>query len=205
MLTAKIVNNFLGVDDSYKAPEALFKMMLDDEKRPRLFDKFLEIDCDLSRDWFVDYFQEEHAERKRFNQDFTPLSVTEILSRIVGDGKNYFESAAGSGGLMITAWDMSQKETSVFKYDPREYWYQVEELSDRAVPFLIFNMAIRGMNGVVLHGDSLERDFKNVYFIRNDTPDFLRYSEVIVMPRTEMLMEELNILSWREDLEEVTE
>ena len=170
--------------------------MLDDEQRPRLFDKFLEIDCDVSRDRFVDYFQEEHAERKRFNQDFTPTSIATLLSRIVGDGKTYFESAAGSGGLMIAAWDRAQKATSVFEYDPREYWYQLEELSDRALPFLIFNMAIRGMNGVILHGDSLSRVFKNVYFIRNDTPDFLRYSEVIVMPKTDELKKELNIEEW---------
>lgn len=196
MLTAKIVNELLGVDDSYKAPESLLKIMLDDKQRPILFDKFLEIDCDVSRDWFVDYFQEEHAERKRFNQDFTPRPVADLLAQIVGSGNTYFESAAGSGGLMITVWDRARKATSIFEYDSRQYWYQVEELSDRALPFLIFNMAIRGMNGVILHGDSLTRVFKNVYFIRNDTSDFLRYSEVIVMPKTDELKKELNIEEW---------
>lgn len=198
MLTAKIVNELLDVDDSYKAPESLLKIMLDDEQRPILFSKFLEIDCDVSRDWFVDYFQEEHAERKRFNQDFTPKSVADLLAQIVGSGKTYFESAAGSGGLMITAWDKARKATSIFEYDSRQYWYQVEELSDRALPFLIFNMAIRGMNGVILHGDSLTRVFKNVYFIRNDTPDFLRYSEVHIMQKTELLKREFDIRGWSE-------
>lgn len=196
MLTAKIVNELLGVNDSYKAPEALLKIMLNDEERPKLFDKFLEIEYEMGHDWFVDYFQEEHAERKRFNQDFTPKPVAELLAQIVGGGRNYFESAAGSGGLLISAWDKSRGEASIFKYSPRAYWYQAEELSDRAVPFLIFNMAIRGINGVILHGDSLEREFKQVYFIRNDTDDFLRYSEVIVMPKTEMLMKEYDIRKW---------
>ena len=95
MLTAKIVNELLGVEDSYKAPEALLKIMLDDTKRPQLFDKFLEYEQLLGRDWFVDYFQEEHAERKRFNQDFTPPAVAQLLSEIVGGGATYFESAAG--------------------------------------------------------------------------------------------------------------
>ena len=54
-------------------------------------------------------------------------------------------------------------------------------------------MAIRGMNGVILHGDSLERTFKEVYFIRNESTEFLKYSEVFVMPKTEMLMAELDI------------
>jgi len=198
MISVELVNGILGVDDSYKAPEALMKIMLDDEKRPKLFDDFLEHEPFLSRDWFVDYFQEEHAERKRFNQDFTPEAIGNLLGGIVGGANKYFESAAGSGGLMIKAWHQHRMDAGPSRFDPRSYWYQVEELSDRAVPFLIFNMAIRGMNGVILHGDSLERTFKNVYFIRNDTPDFLRYSEVLVMPKTDELKNELNIGEWSE-------
>ena len=89
-------------------------------------------------------------------------------------------------------------KASIARADPRAYWYQVEELSDRALPFLIFNMAIRGMNGAIAHGDSLERKFKNVYFIRNDTPEFLKYSEVHVMPKTEMLKKEFDVADWIE-------
>lgn len=198
MLTAKIVNELLGVDDSYKAPEALLKIMLEDETRPQLFDKFLNYEQLLGRDWFIDYFQEEHAERKRFNQDFTPDAVGTLLAEIVSSSNKYFESAAGSGGLMIKAWHKHRIDAGPAKYDPRAYWYQAEELSDRALPFLIFNMAIRGMNGAILHGDSLERKFKNIYFIRNDTPDFLRYSEVHVMPKTAMLKKEFNVVEWAE-------
>ncbi|MDT2532228.1 hypothetical protein P7D93_20515, partial [Enterococcus raffinosus] len=78
MLTSKIVNELLGVDDSYKAPESLLKKMLDNDERVKLFDDFLKIEQELDRDWFVDYFQEEHSERKRFNQDFTPLPMAEL-------------------------------------------------------------------------------------------------------------------------------
>lgn len=193
MLTSKIVNDLLGVDDSYKAPESLLKKMLDDNERSKLFDEFLGIEQELDRDWFVDYFQEEHSERKRFNQDFTPLSMSNLLNQLVGNSITYFESAAGSGGLLISAWDQNRAEACDLRLDSRNYWYQLEELSDRAVPFLIFNMAIRGMNGVVLHGDSLERAFKEVYFIRNDSSEFLKYSEVFVMPKTEMLKAEYDI------------
>ena len=193
MLTAKIVNNLLEVDDSYKAPESLLKKMLDNDDRVKLFDDFLKIEQELDRDWFVDYFQEEHSERKRFNQDFTPLPMAELLNKLAGNSRTYFESAAGSGGLLISAWNQNRAEACENKLDSRAYWYQVEELSDRAVPFLIFNMAIRGMNGVILHGDSLERTFKEVYFIRNESTEFLKYSEVFVMPKTEMLMAEFDI------------
>ncbi len=69
-------------------------------------------------------------------------------------------------------------------------------MSDRAIPFLIFNMAIRGMNGVVTQCDSLERKAKEVYFIRNDSDNFLGFSEVIKMPHTEDVEKELNIHEW---------
>ena len=77
-----------------------------------------------------------------------------------------------------------------------EYWYQVEELSDRSLPFLIFNMAIRGMNGAILHGDSLTREFSDVYFIRNMSSQYGPFSEVIVMPKTKTLMQEYDIHKW---------
>lgn len=85
---------------------------------------------------------------------------------------------------------------SILTYDPRAYWYQVEEMSDRAIPFLIFNMSIRGMNGVVVQCDSLSRYAKDVYFIRNDTDDFLAFSEVIKMPHTTELKELYKISKW---------
>lgn len=193
MLTSKIVNDLLGVDDSYKAPESLLKKMLDNDERVKLFDDFLKIEQELDRDWFVDYFQEEHSERKRFNQDFTPLPMAKLLNQLARNSRTYFESAAGSGGLLISAWNQNRVEACEYRLRSSSYWYQVEELSDRAVPFLIFNIAIRGMNGVILHGDSLERTFKEVYFIRNESTEFLKYSEVFVMPKTEMLMAEFDI------------
>lgn len=179
--TAKQFNEILGIDDSYKAPEALLKIMLDSKKRSETLDLLLENESILDRDWFVDYFQEEHAERKRFDQDFTPISVTNLLSGISGSGNTYFESAAGTGGLMVSAWNKHRIDAGPARFDPRKYWYQVEELSDRSIPFLLLNMSIRGMNGVALHGDSLTNEFKNLYFVRNDTSDFLVYSEIHVI------------------------
>ena len=85
---------------------------------------------------------------------------------------------------------------SLFTYDPRNYFYQVEEMSDRAIPFLLFNMAIRGMNGVAIQCDSLSRKTKEAYFIRNDSDNWLGFSEVIKLPHTKAVQEELNISDW---------
>ena len=85
---------------------------------------------------------------------------------------------------------------SIFTYDPRNYWYQAEEMSDRAIPFLVFNMAIRGMNGVAVQCDSLSRDAKEAYFIRNDTDNWLGFSEIIKLPHTDAVRNELGISRW---------
>lgn len=170
--------------------------MLDDEKRSQLFNQFLEEEWRVDYEWFHEYFQNEHADKKIKKQDFTPNSVSELLARLSGQNNTYFEAAAGTGGIMIQAWNNHRFAAGPANFDPRSYWYQVEELSDRSIPFLIFNMAIRGMNGAILHGDSLLREFKNVYFIRNDSADFLNFSEVIPMPKTDELIQELNIKRW---------
>ena len=69
-------------------------------------------------------------------------------------------------------------------------------MSDRAIPFLIFNMAIRGMNGVAVQCDSLSRDAKEAYFIRNDTDNWLGFSEIIKLPHTDAVRNELGISRW---------
>lgn len=197
MLTTEKINQLLGITESYQAPQKMLDIMLDADKRKVLFDSFLEHKTDLSREWFHSYFEDEHSDRKKKKQDFTPVSVSKLLTKMVAaDSKIYYEPAAGTGGIMIQAWHEQRLKAGPARFDPRAYWYQVEEMSDRAIPFLIFNMAIRGMNGVAMQGDSLTREFKKVYFIRNDSRDFLAYSEVIKMPQTEALAKECYVLEW---------
>lgn len=213
----KTVNELLDIDESYKAPEKMLSIMLDDQKRPQLFKKFLKVSTDLSFDWFHEYFEDEQAERKSKKQDFTPDSIANLMNDLVSDGKpinTYYEPAAGTGGILIKRWwnDRLHDQVgnplhdrpggdlfslfSVFTYDPRAYWYQVEEMSDRAIPFLLFNMAIRGMNGVAIQSNVLTREAKEAYFIRNDSNDFLAFSDVIKLPHEKSVLEELQLKAW---------
>lgn len=214
------VNSILGIDDAYKAPDKIMELISDKESREMLFEKFLNVSSDLSFDWFHQYFEDEQAQRKKMKQDFTPDSVARLLSRVVNVGKKnnggtrtYFEPTAGTGGILISRWDYNRRNdalnfkgangyhqlpkwASVLTYDPRRYWYQAEEMSDRAVPFLLFNMSIRGMNGVVIQCDALTRQTKDIWFIRNDTPDYERFSEIIKLPHTELWAKEFNVAEW---------
>lgn len=198
MISSATINQLLGITESYQAPQKMMDFMLDDSKRVKLFDEFLKHEHRMDYEWFQTYFQDEHADRRIKKQDFTPQSVSTLLAKIVAGGNVYNEPAAGTGSILIKTWWEQRLRESPLTYDPRSKWYHAEELSDRAIPFLIFNMSIRGMNGVILHGDSLTREFKGVYFIRNDSPDYLTYSEVIKMPETEALKRELSIYEWKE-------
>lgn len=200
MLEIEEINKLLGVDDSWKAPEALMKMLMRREQREGLFKQFLEKESDLSFDWFRNYFESEAADRKNKKQDFTPDSVTKLLTKIIGDGKTTIDSAAGTGGITISKWWNDCTKVLPWDYLPSNYLYWTEELSDRAIPFLLFNLAIRGMNAVVVHIDLLSREgCKGVYFVQNGADNFLGFSSINAMPKTKAVQEFYNVKSWSSD------
>lgn len=203
MLRIQEINKLLGVDDSWKAPEVLMKALMERDQREELFKKFLEKEHDLSFDWFRNYFESEAAERKNKKQDFTPDSVTKLLTKIIGDGKTTIDSAAGTGGITISKWWNDCTKALPWDYLPSNYLYWTEELSDRAIPFLLFNLAIRGMNAVVVHIDLLSREgCKGVYFVQNTADNFLGFSSINVIPQTQEVNQFFNVNSWAPDATE---
>lgn len=190
-------NKIFGIEDSYQAPEKIMKILYDKDKREKLFRELLEAnDYNVDFDWFYEYFQEEHADRKNKKQDFTPKSVAELLTRLSDTKENeglYYECCAGTGGIMIKNWDYYRRKFSPFDYTPDLQYAVVEELSDRCIPFLLLNMMIRGMNGVVVHVDCLTRKCKNAYFICNVNNDHLQFSGITNIPHTKYFEEELSV------------
>ena len=154
MLSIEEINKLLGVDESYKASSVLFKKLMSKDERQKLFKVFLAKETDLTFDWFTDYFQEEHSDRKKNKQDFTPAGVVTLVNRLLGSTQFNADICAGTGGLTIKRWS-ENKEAHIY----------CEEYSDRAMPFLLFNLAIRNMDAVVFHGDSLTRKAKGYYRI----------------------------------------
>ena len=217
----KTVNNLLGIDDAFKAPSRLMEILLKKEEREELFRNFLKIDTNLEYDWFHEYFETEQAERKSKKQDFTPDSVAKLAKSIACEPRHtdYYEMAAGTGGMMIARWVYNIKEdpvfvlkrketmvndvltSSIFTYSPRAYWYHLEELSDRAIPFLLFNAAIRGMNAEIIQCDSLSRKAKRAFYVKNDSDNFLAFSDILEIPKTDDFAKFLDV-EWNLDEEE---
>ena len=196
MLTDKI-HEILKVNDSYKTPARLLELIFGNEEE--LHDVFIQM-ADLfgnkyDFDWFHEYFQEENAQRKTNKQDFTPHSLSVLMNRLAdieNDNHTYFESAAGTGGILIDRWHQDRIKHSPIFYKPSMYFYYVEEYSDRALPYLLFNMMIRGMNGCVIHGDSLTGEAFGAFFVHNEK-DVDGFSKLKVLPYREFTEKELNI------------
>jgi type I restriction enzyme M protein len=125
---------------------------MQDQRRNVLFETFIAEEQDLSFDWFTEYFQAEQSDRKNKKQDFTPDGIVTLTSLLLGSTISSADICAGTGGLTIKRWS-ENKDASFY----------CEEFSDRALPFLLFNLAIRNVNAIVRHGDSLTRNFKVTY------------------------------------------
>jgi hypothetical protein len=69
-------------------------------------------------------------------------------------------------------------------------------MSDRAIPFLLFNLSIRGCNANVLHIDSLGRRCKAAYLVENARNDMMGFSDVIELPHNDKCMEAFDIREW---------
>ena len=152
MITGEDINKILQIKESFKLPEKLMSILLNSEERGEVFQKFLDLETDLSFDWFTNYFQEQHSNRDNMMQDFTPAELTKILPSLAKDFKTVVDVCAGTGGLSIACWNKN--------HDAEFY---CEELSERALPLLLFNMSIRNITGYIVNKDVLSNEVFAVY------------------------------------------
>lgn len=197
----KEINKLLKIEDSYQAPDRLLEILYNKEEREKLFVDFLHLfRFDVTYDWFHEYFQDEHADRKTQKQDFTPNSIGNLLSALTGPqiGGTIYDPCAGTGGLTVQKWDYDRKQHSPFEFKPHWYLYHCEELSSRAIPFLLFNLLIRGMNAVVIHCDVISRKAEGAFFVQNDYDDHMKFSSLNLLPYSESTSEFLRI-EWKNE------
>lgn len=161
-MTAETINQIIGINESYQLPDRMMEILLSEEKE-KVMDEFMNAGEKLDHDWFTEYFEEEHSNKSKFSQDFTPHSVGRIVAEIAGQAEMIADICAGTGGLTIELWNKNKNA-----------YYHCEEISERALPLLIFNMAIRNMNGEIYHCDTLKLDIMTVYELRKGK----KYSEI---------------------------
>lgn len=204
----------LGRDEFYKiagvTQHAEFEEYLNDilfkpKERNHFYQELLKVDKDVYVDTFKQYFEDYAAERKSNKQDYTPDEVSGLLATLTRTkippetGWSGYDPTAGTGSLLIQKWKDDQLSESPFSYAPHNYLYMAEEMADNVIPYLLHNLALRGMNCIVIHGDVLERNVKQIYFVQNSEDDFMKFSDINVMPHSDTIAKEFDVHKWIED------
>lgn len=116
------------------------------------FQKWADLVPDMTTDNLQPIFQYYMADRKEKMQDYTPKSLALAACMVAGahNAKSVYDMCAGSGALTIQAWNINPNCKFI-----------CQEFDERVIPFLLFNLAVRNINAVVIHGDVLsEEQFK---------------------------------------------
>lgn len=147
-MTNEEFNDLIGIRESYEMPERLMEI-LTGESVCEFYEKMLTLNIDLSKDVLRDYFQEEHGDRGKLKQDYTPDCVCKLVRRLSGDDKDVLDVCAGTGALSIACGAGG--------------YHRAEEVSTRALPVLLLNFGIRGYRGEVALRDVLTGEAEQIY------------------------------------------
>lgn len=199
--------NIAGVRQHSEFEKYLKEIVFIRGKREAFYDGMNAIVPDLAIDSFKPYFELYAAERKSFQQDYTPDELTALLAKLTrSDVDEYaksqysgYDGTAGTGGLIIQKWQDDRIQETPWSYAPHRYIYRADELADNVIPYLLHNLAMRGMNAIVVHGDVLTGQAKQVYFIQNSKDDYQAYSDINVMPHSAACAKEVGVTEWVED------
>lgn len=152
MTVSEILKEQLEFVESYQMPDKLLGALLDDDRRELLFEAFS--DFDLTKDFLNYYFQDEQSERKGLKQDYTPECLCDLIRQLSGEPVEVFDLCSGTGSLSIPFW-IKNKQTR----------FVCVEFSERAIPMLLFNLAIRKMDATVYRADALKNEVFECYDI----------------------------------------
>lgn len=109
---------------------------------------------DNTKDWIQSLWQYYEADREEKKQDYTPQSLCKLVSALAGDCKSLYDCCGGSGALTIQC--LKDKDIDNIC---------VEELDDRVIPFLLFNLCLCNASGTVINGDALSGKINQIYIL----------------------------------------
>lgn len=146
------INELLGITENYKMPDRLLDILLSEDKN-NFLDEIAKA-YDFSKDDFRDYFQSEHSNRDKLKQDYTPDCICKIIALLSSDSDECLDVCSGTGALSLGLHSLKKAKA-----------FTCEELSERALPVLICNLALRNVNATVLQKDVLTSEVINKYML----------------------------------------
>jgi type I restriction enzyme M protein len=102
---------------------------------------------DDSKDWLQALWQYYEADRTEKKQDYTPKSLCKLVASLAGKADTVYDCCGGSGALTKAFIDMHGAKNVL-----------VEELDERVIPFLLFNMTLRNIRCRVFQMNALTGD-----------------------------------------------
>lgn len=163
----ELKNKFLSIleTDMENFSGRISAVLSDSNTREKIFSQYVElVDGDLETDNLQKIWQYYHADRKEKCQDYTPKSIARLLSALTEtSGLVCYDLCAGSGALTISKWTLNKNKIFI-----------CEELDKRVFPVLLFNMAVRNMEGYAICRNSLTLEFFECYKLTKGK----RFSEI---------------------------
>lgn len=179
-LTAKICDLF-GCVSIETLPDKI-ALALFSQNPIMYFDRYKELCPDLTVDWLQRVYQFYHADRENKKQDYTPISLAKLVSYLscMSGEKVVYDCCCGSGSLTIQKWCVNP-----------ELKFVCEELDDRVLPILLFNLCIRNIEATVVNKDILSGNiFTSYKVVKGSVYGTVQRS---MFPETELLKADVGI------------
>lgn len=160
------VSELVGVEVE-QMPEAFMEKALGEDEG--FFDDLKSLHDDLTTDHLQPIFQYYMADRKEKMQDYTPACLGRLIAKLnhIEVADSCYDMCAGSGSLTIQAWNINPDCT-----------FFCEELDERVIPFLICNLMLRNVQGVVIHGNVLSKERSRAWRLSKGK----KYSQLYELP-----------------------
>lgn len=110
------------------------------------FEKYESI-IDDTKDWLQALWQYYEADRTEKKQDYTSKSLCKLVASLAGKADTVYDCCGGSGALTKAFIDMHGTKNVL-----------VEELDERVIPFLLFNLCLHNVSGYVVNGNVLSKE-----------------------------------------------
>lgn len=150
-LTNKIIE-LLNIKSPEQISESLMEIVINN--KTEYFSRFCDLVEDLSIDLLQKIFQYYLADRKEKMQDYTPISLAKFLGKLTQTDNEQvvYDLCAGSGALTIQKWNLNNSLSFIcYEYDKT------------VIPFLLFNLAVRNINAIVINGDAIQDEIFAIY------------------------------------------
>lgn len=151
----KFKNLFLKlckVENVAEISEVLLNVVLKNDIA--FFEKFQELTKNENKtDFLQSLWQYYCADRNEKKQDFTPRSICRLVAKLSGEADSFYDCCGGSGALTIEMLNFNKNAKNIF----------IEELDKNVIPFLLFNICLKNVNGIVVNGNVLTKDVLKIF------------------------------------------